>query len=70
MARADLRAARANRGFCTDEKRIGTETTVMVRNKDRVLVLYKIADCARMRLLSVRNRRSARTVSRPRNSTL
>jgi hypothetical protein len=30
------------------------------------LFLYKIADCARMALSSVRNRRSARTVFRPR----
>src|SRR5450759_1921735 len=31
------------------------------------LFLYKIVDCARMCFSSVRNRRSARTVSRPRN---
>jgi hypothetical protein len=32
----DLRAARANRDFCTDEKRIRTEITVIVRNKNRM----------------------------------
>jgi len=35
MARADLRATRANRVFCTDEKHIGTENTVMVNTKTR-----------------------------------
>jgi hypothetical protein len=30
---ADLRAARANRVFCADEKRIRTENTVMVNTK-------------------------------------
>jgi hypothetical protein len=49
-----LRAARANRVFCTDEKRIRTENTVIVNTKQAVWVLYKIADCAR-------------TASRPRN---
>ena len=38
----DLRAARANRVFCTDEKRIRTENTVMVNTKCGVGVLYKI----------------------------
>jgi hypothetical protein len=33
MRRADLRAARANRVFCADEKRIRTENTVMVNTK-------------------------------------
>jgi hypothetical protein len=67
MPRADLRAARANRGFCTDEKHIRTEATVIVDTKQGVGVLYKIADCVRMCFSSVRNRRSARTASRPRN---
>ena len=49
-----MRAARANRVFCTDEKRIRTENTVIVNTKQAVWVLYKIADCAR-------------TASRPRN---
>jgi hypothetical protein len=49
-----LRAARANRVFCTDEKRIRTENTVIVNTKHGVGVLYKIVDCAR-------------TASRPRN---
>jgi len=38
-----LRAARANRVFCTDKKRIRTENTVTVNTKDGVGVLYKIA---------------------------
>jgi hypothetical protein len=33
MPRADLRAARANRVFCTDKKRIRTKNTVMVNTK-------------------------------------
>jgi hypothetical protein len=64
---AELRAARANRVFCTDVKRIRTENTVIVKNKDNAGVLSKIVDCARMCFSSVRNRRSARTASRPRN---
>jgi hypothetical protein len=53
----DLRAARANRVFCTDEKHIGTENTVMDKNKDAMgLLLSKIVDCARMCFSSVRNR--------------
>jgi hypothetical protein len=67
MRRADLRAARANRVFCTDEKRIRAKNTVMNENKDSAGVLSKIADCVRMCFSSVRNRRSARTASRPRN---
>jgi hypothetical protein len=63
-----LRAARANRVFCTDEKRIRAENTVMVNTKHGAGILYKIVDCARMRFSSVRNRRSARTGSRPRKS--
>jgi hypothetical protein len=39
----------------------------MVNIKHGVGVLYKIVDCARMCFSSVRNRRSTRTVSRPRN---
>jgi len=40
-----LRAARANRVFRADEKRIRTENTVMVKSKDSsMLFLYKIAD--------------------------
>jgi len=39
----------------------------MDKNKDERGVLSKIADCARMWFSSVRNRRSARTVSRPRS---
>jgi hypothetical protein len=36
MRRADLRAARANRVFCTDEKHIRTENAVMVNTKQGV----------------------------------
>jgi len=67
LPRADLRAARANRDFRTDEQRIRTKITVTVNTKPGVGVLYKIVDCARMCRSSVRNQRSARTVSRPRN---
>jgi hypothetical protein len=43
MPGADLRAARANRVFCTDEKRIRTENTVMDKNRDGLgWVLSKI----------------------------
>jgi hypothetical protein len=63
-----LRAARANRVFCTDEKHIRTENTVKDKsNHGLSLLLSKIVDCARMCFSSVRNRRSARTVFRPRN---
>jgi len=62
-----LRAPRANHVFCTDEKRIRAENAVMNKSWDNAGVLYKIADCARMCFSSVRNRRSARTVFRPRN---
>ena len=55
--RADLRAARANRGFGTDEKHIRTKTVVMDKSKDGLdLLLSKIVDCARMCFSSVRNR--------------
>jgi hypothetical protein len=67
MPGAELRAARANRVFCTDEKRIRTENTVTVNGKNGVGFLYEIADCARMCFSSVRNRRSARSGFRPRN---
>jgi hypothetical protein len=36
MPRVDLRAARANRDFCTDKERIRTEIAVMVKSKDSV----------------------------------
>jgi hypothetical protein len=62
----DLRAARANRVFRADEKRIRTENTVIVKNKDGMRFLYKITDWARMCFSSVPNRRSARTGRRPR----
>ncbi len=44
MLRMDLRATRANRVFCTDEKRIRTKNTVIVNTKQGVGVLYKIVD--------------------------
>jgi hypothetical protein len=66
-----LRAPRANRDFGTDMKRIRTKITVMDKSKGGLgWHLYKIADCARMCFSSVRNRRSARTASRPRKNTL
>jgi hypothetical protein len=51
-----LRAARANRVFCADEKRIRAENPVMIKNKGSAGALYEIVGCARMRFLSVRNR--------------
>ena len=56
MSREDLRALRANRVFCTDEKHIRTENTVTVNTKYGAGVSYKIADCARMRFSSAHNR--------------
>ena len=47
MPRADLRAARANRVFCTDEKRIRTENAVRVNPARSAGFSYKIADCLR-----------------------
>jgi len=68
MSPTDLRAARANRVFCTDKKHIRTENAVMDKNnKGLGLLLSEIVDCARMCFSSVRNQRSARTVFRPRN---
>jgi len=62
-----LRAPRANPVFRTDEKHIRSENRVMDKNNsDLGLLLTKIADCARMRFSSARNRRSARTGRRPR----
>jgi hypothetical protein len=65
-----LRAARANRVFRADEKRIRAENTVIDKNKNSAEVLYKIVDCVRMCFSSARNRRPARTVFRPRNITI
>ncbi|MEK7362277.1 MAG: hypothetical protein AAB133_09405, partial [Pseudomonadota bacterium] len=67
LAPKSLRAARANHVFWADEKRIRPENTVIVNNKDSAEGLYTIVDYARICFSSVRNRRSARTVSRPRN---
>jgi hypothetical protein len=61
-------ALRAPTVFSARIKTIRAENTVMDKNKDSAGVLYKIADCARMCFSSVRNRRSARTAFRPRNS--
>jgi len=66
VAKRPLRAVRANRVFCTDEKRIRTENTVTVKASHSVWGLYKIADCARTGSSSAHNRRSARTGRRPR----
>jgi hypothetical protein len=49
-----LRAARANRVFCTDEKRIRAENTVMNGRQRQRRVLEKIVD-------------RVWTISRPRN---
>ncbi len=59
----------ADHVFGTDEKRIRTENMVMDKSSS-VLGLFssKIADCARIRFSSARNRRSARTDRRPRKS--
>jgi len=63
----DLRAARANRVFYTDEKRIRIENTVIGKSKDGFPVFVQNR---RLRtddaFSSVRNRRSARTGRRPR----
>jgi hypothetical protein len=65
----ELRAARANRVFRADEKRIRSENTVMDKSNNSLgLLLYEIVDCVRMCFSSARNRRSARTGRRPRNS--
>jgi len=45
MPPKDLRAARANRVFQTDEKHIRSENTVTDKNKGGLVwLLYKIAD--------------------------
>jgi len=51
-----LRAARANRVFYTDEKRIHIENTVIDKSKADAGVLSKIADCVRMCFSSAHNR--------------
>jgi hypothetical protein len=49
VPQAELRAARANPVFRTDEKRIRTENTVIYKSRNRSgLFLYKIADCVRI----------------------
>jgi len=48
MPPEDLRAARANRVFCTDEKHIRTENTVIDKSNNGLGLLFsKIADCVR-----------------------
>jgi hypothetical protein len=70
MRLVDLRAARANPVFRTDVLFIRTENRVMDKSKNGLgLLSYKIVDCTRMCFSSVCNRRSARTGSRPRNSS-
>jgi hypothetical protein len=66
MSAETLRAARANRVFGTDKKRIRTENTVIDKKKNSPEVLYKIVDCVRMCFSCARNQRSARTGRRPR----
>jgi hypothetical protein len=62
------RAKRANRYFGTDMKHIRTKIAVTDKSDNAPgLVPYKIVNRVRMRFSSVHNRRSARTVSRPRN---
>jgi len=56
MTSVNLRAARANRVFWTDEKRIRPENTVMDKNKDSVGGLFEIVDCAQMCFSSVPDR--------------
>jgi hypothetical protein len=70
-----LRAARANRGFYADQKRIRIETTVIDKNKGGTGISYKIVDCVRMAFIrtqstiradgfsSAPNRNSATTIS-------
>jgi hypothetical protein len=60
-----LRAARANPVFCTDEKRIRTENTVMDKNRGGLDFIQDRRLCTDG-FSSVRNRRSARTGRRPR----
>src|ERR1035437_10104540 len=43
----ELRAARANPVFCTDEKRIRTENTVMYKNKDGLSGFHQRSSIAR-----------------------
>jgi len=51
-----LRATRANRVICTDEKRIRADNAVIDKDKDGLgLFFYKIINCARTRFSSVRN---------------
>jgi hypothetical protein len=66
MRRENLRAARANHVFCTDKKHPYRKHGYDEKQGQRGF-LYKIGDYVRMCFSSARNRRSARTVSRPRN---
>ena len=50
-----LRAPRANRVFCADEKRIRAEDTVICKSKNGAGVLYKIVDWVRMCFSSAPN---------------
>jgi hypothetical protein len=68
MPRAVIARSRAPTVILVRIKTIRTKITVSDKGKNGLgLLLSKIVDCARMRFLSVCNRRSARTVSRPRN---
>jgi len=63
-----LRAARANRVFHAEVKRVRAENTVTYKsNNGPGLLFHKIAAGARTRSISAHQRRSARMASRPRN---
>jgi hypothetical protein len=56
MPRENLRASRANRVFDTDKEHPYQKHGYGKKQQRRGLLLYKIADCARMAFSSVRNR--------------
>jgi hypothetical protein len=55
MRRTDLRAARANRVFCTDKSNPYRKRGYDEKQRQRGF-LSKIADCVRMRFSSARDR--------------
>jgi len=68
MPRAAIARSRAPTVFLVRIETIRTKNTVPDKGNNGLgLLLSKIVDCARMCFSSVRNRRSARTASRPRN---
>src|ERR1039457_2113856 len=69
IRRALVARSRAPTVFLVRIETIRTKNTVPDKGNDGSgLLLYEIVDCARMCFSSVRNRRSARTAFRPRNS--